>query len=160
MAAKLADQGETCRWRPSPAAVKWRAMFSNDDDAETSEERYRQRIPLFEADGRPRPRLRHRAHWLLHNCIVHPILAVLPNERATELHTLSSVWLNRTWTRRPRKFAQVTLPLAAPRIAGSSRAWWIFHNLFVHPAIGVAPISAMFRLHDWTADKMDVPGWV
>lgn len=120
-----------------------------------SEQRYRARIPLFTADGKPRPLLRHYTHWFVHNCIVHPLLGVLPNQRTAELHQLSSNWLNRkkaSWD-----FAMIQrFPLHVPE---EKRGWWIAHNVVAHMAIGLCPTRPAFAFHDWTAKKMDVPGW-
>ena len=32
--------------------------------------------------------------------------------------------------------------------------WWVFHNVFVHPLLGILPIKPMFRLHDWASKKL------
>ena len=35
--------------------------------------------------------------------------------------------------------------------------WWFVHNCVAHPLIGVLPIQATFRFHDWTARKINHP---
>lgn len=34
------------------------------------------------------------------------------------------------------------------------RFWWAVHNLVAHVAIGLVPVRATFRFHDWTSHKM------
>lgn len=34
--------------------------------------------------------------------------------------------------------------------------WWFVHNCISHPAIGVLPIKATFRFHDYTSDKINL----
>ncbi len=122
-----------------------------------SEQRYTNRIPLFTADGEPHPRLRHYTHWFVHNCIVHPLLGVIPNERTAELHQLSSNWLNRK--RSFQDFGRVERQ-GPPKIPEGKRAWWLLHNVAAHVAIGLCPTRPTFAFHDWSAKKMDIPGWV
>lgn len=33
--------------------------------------------------------------------------------------------------------------------------WWLVHNCVAHPMIGVMPINASFRFHDWTSRKIN-----
>jgi hypothetical protein len=125
-----------------------------------SAERYRARIEKFEKDGKPWPKLRHHALWMLHNLVAHPILGVMPIEPVVELHELTSAWLNHvpssqslgSWTDRFRD-----LHVRIPKIKRPSL--WALHNLVGHVAIGLVPCKATFKLHDWTA-KLAVPGWV
>jgi hypothetical protein len=129
------------------------------DEQGGSAERYRARIPKFEDDGKPLPKLRHHALWMLHNLVAHPVLGVLPTEPAIEFHELTSMWLN-----------HVAPPVVGERtffrnIRGSKPvierpALWALHNLVGHVAIGLLPCKATFKLHDWTAKLMRVPGWV
>lgn len=129
-----------------------------DETPSGSEARYQKRIPLFEADGKPHPHLRHYTHWLIHNCISHPLLGVLPNERAVEFHQISSNWLNRmpVFHKLGGRFQSRSMP----KIPEGKRGWWLLHNVAAHIAIGLCPTRPMFAFHDWTAEKMDVPGWV
>jgi len=62
--------------------------------AQTSWERYEQRLAAFIADGKPHPRLRHHALWIAHNVVAHPLLGVLPIQQMAEVHKLTSDWLN------------------------------------------------------------------
>ncbi len=134
-------------------------MFDFLDDPHNggAEARYRARIPLFEGDGLPNPRLRHYTHWLIHNCVVHPLLGAIPNIRMAELHQLSSNWLNRK-----RVFADFGKieRRGPPKIPEGNRGWWLLHNVAAHIAIGLCPTRPTFAFHDWTAEKMGVPGWV
>lgn len=35
--------------------------------------------------------------------------------------------------------------------------WWIIHNCVAHFLIGVCPLRAFFKFHDWTSHKMTAP---
>lgn len=113
-------------------------------------DRYTARIGLFERDGRPRPRLRHAALWLLHNCVAHPLLAVAPGIVTRDLHDLSSDWLNHQFSN------GATAPVPKP----GDRAWWFLHNAVAHPLIGVLPSKWTFAFHDESARRMKTRGWV
>lgn len=120
--------------------------------------RFRARLERFKRDGRPLPRLRHQAFWLVHNCVAHPLLAVAPGVKAVEFHALTSAWLNH-WpfpgVEGPaERFVEADLPKIPKRGA------WFIHNTVGHIAIGLWPTERMFALHDRTAKAMDVPGWV
>src|SRR5581483_4891672 len=119
-----------------------------------SEARFKSRHVLFE-DGLPHPHLRHYCLWLIHNCISHPLLGALPNERTAEFHQVSSNWLNRYWWGN----APIN-DVKAPKIPEGKRGWWVLHNVAAHMAIGVCPTRWTFAFHDWTAEKMGVAGWV
>lgn len=112
----------------------------------TSAGRYKSRIPKHSSW------IKHHAHWLLHNCVAHAALAVWPSRTTADFHELTSQWLNQ-----PEKKVRI-INVAPPAIP--KRFWWVFHNLFVHSAIGLLPCKLTFKLHDWSAEKMDVPGWV
>jgi hypothetical protein len=119
--------------------------------SQTSHGRFYQRLALFKGDGKAYPRLRHFGFWLIHNCLVHPLLGVVPRPFVLDLHELSSRWLNQK--RNPFVF-----PFVYPKIP--SYFLWFFHNVFAHILIGVFPIRPMFAFHDWTATLMGVPDWV
>ncbi len=34
-------------------------------------------------------------------------------------------------------------------------AWWLVHNLVSHPMIGILPVKATFRFHDWTSYRLN-----
>jgi len=117
--------------------------------------RYRARIKKFVQDKRPYPRLRHHVLWLLHNCVAHPVLAVLPDHATVEFHELTSQWLNH---REPNINQYRILHFKVPAIP--DRALWFLHNAVAHVGIGLFPSKATFDFHDWSAEKMNVPGWV
>ena len=121
--------------------------------ADTAELRYRDRLSLWTGRVGVRSRLAgalgHRAWWLLHNLVAHPLLALRPGRAAVALHDWTSRGLNRDPSLAP------SLP---PQIG--ERLWWVVHNLVAHPAIAVAPCAATFRWHDATARRMRVRGWV
>lgn len=113
--------------------------------------RYQKRRRKFSEDGKKFPRLRHDTLWILHNCIVHPMLAISPTEKVVDLHQLTSKWLN--------KMYRVTLSgVMVPKIP--NRKAWVKHNLFAHLAIGFVPCEKTFAYHDETAKEMNVPYWV
>lgn len=120
----------------------------------TAYERYRFRITRFKADGLKWPRSRHAVYWLIHNCVAHPTLALIPNHAAVEFHELTSAWLNKSAV----EITAVATTRSVPRIP--SRFWWIAHNFVAHALIGVLPCKPTLRLHDWSARKMQTPDWV
>lgn len=116
--------------------------------------RYPNRVKVFEADGRPFPKTRHHILWMLHNCVVHPLLALNRSRYTVELHDLSSDWLSDV---RSKGWSS---PVPIGGNAPKSRAWWFFHNAVAHPLIGLLPVSWAFKLHDLSAEKMQARGWV
>lgn len=32
--------------------------------------------------------------------------------------------------------------------------WWLFHNLVVHPLVGLLPVGLLFRLHEYSSVRM------
>lgn len=127
--------------KPSPEAPKG------------SRKRYEQRIKYFEEDRSPAPKLRHWSFWMIHNCLSHPLLGFFPNEKTVELHQMTSAWLNHEGYGSGR-----TPSVRVPDIRNP--ALWVLHNCVSHVAIGVAPSKLTFELHDWTAELMNIPGWV
>jgi len=125
------------------------------------------RIGKFEKDGRPVPRLRHHALWLLHNCVAHPLLAVMGKNVspvAVEFHELTSQWLNHKtnprWPSPPFEKARYRYVVEFQMPEVKKTGFWVLHNVVAHTAIGLLPCRATFDLHDWTAKKMEVPHWV
>lgn len=33
--------------------------------------------------------------------------------------------------------------------------WWVTHNCIVHPLVGILPIKPMFKIHDFTSNRLD-----
>lgn len=140
----------------------------NDDKSEQklekltgSKDRFHSRISKFIGDGRPNPKLRYHAFWILHNCVIHPLLAIKPGVLTSELHELTSQWLNH---REPlvMKFMEGKLGrnlYHQPPKVNKPMAWFI-HNAIAHPAIGFFPSELTFNFHDKTAVSMEEPGWV
>ena len=127
--------------------------------------RYTARIEKFEKDGRPMPRLRHHALWLLHNCVAHPLLAVTGKNvqpLAVEFHELTSQWLNHKRAANvpggPVERRDRSLQIMMPQVENEGS--WFIHNVLAHVAIGLVPCKTTFDLHDWSAEVMGVPGWV
>jgi len=136
-----------------------------------AESRFHARVSRFEAARQPWPKLRHHAFWMLHNCISHPFLAVSPGPTAVEFHELTSQWLNHVEPKGLRPEQQEvakrvgldtlrsrTLVTRIPTI--KKRAAWFVHNAIAHPLIGVLPTKWAFKIHDKTAEAMEVPYWV
>jgi len=119
-----------------------------DDFPSTSEDRYRDRLELFERDGKPNPKLRHTVFWVLHNCVAHPLLGLRPNRVTVDLHSLTSAWLNK------KNIRSVPTPII------DDRKVWRIHNCVAHVLIGLAPCRETFAFHDASAEEMKVPGWV
>lgn len=122
-------------------------------------ERHQERIRKFVADGDPLPRLRHHAFWLLHNCVAHPVLGLTAKDPAIEFHELTSAWLNHVAPavqRGPVMYRQ----FKATRPEIKNPLLWVLHNCVAHVAIGFVPSKATFAFHDWTAELMQVDGWV
>lgn len=115
-------------------------------DAET---RYTDRQLRFAVHHGRRGRTLHALAWLLHNCVAHPLLGLLPCRASVWLHDRSADWLN---------LSPVRTRSALPRIT-SYRAWLV-HNCIAHPMMGLAPLRAAFTAHDRSAEHMDVEGWL
>lgn len=149
----------------------WRAAMRRRAEAEHArrkrardEQREPQSQRVFAADAQTRfftrqllfaerhgraGRILHTLAWLLHNCIAHPILGLLPCCASVWLHDRSADWLN---------LSSVRTRSALPRIT-SYRAWLV-HNCIAHPAMGLAPLRAAFLAHDRSATSMKVEGWL
>ena len=134
------------------------------DRAKGSAARYKARIQSFVLDERPLPKVRHHALWLLHNCVAHPLLALGPTTYAMDFHELTSAWLNHKGQSVHHTMADTRgakwLSYVLPKIKPHRRRYWVFHNVVAHALIGVAPTELTFKFHDWSANEMDVPGWV
>jgi hypothetical protein len=130
-----------------------------------SARRYVARRDLFNHDGDPLPRARHHILWILHNCVAHPLLAFGATQPAVEFHELTSQWLNAKppaqGAVRPNRPLPTTTRVLQTRIPEVTKPFaWVLHNVVAHTAIGLAPCKATFAFHDWSAKKMNVPGWV
>ncbi len=46
--------------------------------------------------------------------------------------------------------------LASGRMSDAMRFrfWWLFHNVFAHPLLGLFPRPMFVRLHDWTSGRL------
>lgn len=128
--------------------AKWEK--EEQERLKTAEGRYYHRLREFLGDGHPYPRVRHQAHWILHNVVVHPLVGVFPGLVTTKLHDLSSMWLNKGQGRAS----------SVPVIRDDLRKEWVFHNVVAHVLIGLVPCEETFMLHDRTAREMRVKGWV
>jgi hypothetical protein len=117
--------------------------------AAEARERFFERQLIFAYRHGSAGRLVHALAWLVHNCLVHPILGLFPCSASVKLHDLSADWLNQS----PRS-ASASLP----RI--DNRRAWIVHNCLAHFAMGVAPFGPVFRAHDRSAERMNVEGWI
>jgi hypothetical protein len=71
-------------------------MFDFDKDETGSHLRYLDRLGY---NPYPTPRIKHWGWWLLHNCITHPLIGVMPIKPMFEFHD----WTSRRLNRLPRK---------------------------------------------------------
>lgn len=95
--------------------------------------------------------------WWIHNCIIHPILGIYPKLWVCELHNASSIWLrgkNLDYWQNLEEIEFTSVPVI------KHRTWWLIHNCVSHPIIGLIPIGIFFWLHDFSAKKMQVKGWI
>lgn len=126
------------------------------------ERRFKHRVSTFKEIEKSYPRLKHRFYWLLHNCVAHPALGILPNWKAIEFHQLTSIWLN---SHLPPRHSKWKAPhnyetiLIFTKLDIKDKAKWMLHNCVAHVAIGLFPCRPTFKFHDWSAKYMDVEGW-
>lgn len=110
---------------------------------------YRRRLTwMAESKDQQKGELEHLAHWLLHNCVVHPLLGLFPSKATVRFHSWSSMKLNKT------------LPFEEPMPEIKDRLAWIRHNVVAHMKIGLWANPESFMFHDRTAEEMNVPDWV
>lgn len=98
------------------------------------------------------PIIRYRIWWLIHNCMVHPMLAILPIRLVLFAHDWTGYKLNRL------EIFQSSPPPDIPLHLRSYFEWFV-HNFVAHIAIGLVPCRTTFKFHDYTAKRMDVNGW-
>lgn len=118
--------------------------------APTCEGRYADRLAAFrEAFGDQLGERVHRAAWLAHNCIAHPLLGISPSSWAVRLHDQTADWLN-------LRLQPVHSPMPDVRAPWA----WLLHNCVAHPLIGLFPEERWFAFHDATAERLGVDGWL
>jgi hypothetical protein len=120
-----------------------------NDETFGAELRHRKRIAKWNAATRVVPGLRHRAWWILHNAIAHPMIGVWPTRATVWFHDWTSKRLGRR-----RTFVRSPMPEVERRGA------WFVHNVLAHAAIGLVPSERAFRWHDRTAREMNVRDWI
>lgn len=118
-------------------------------EGDSAHDRYLERQVAFARRFGVAGRLLHAGAWMLHNCVAHPLLGLLPGRWTLRLHDRTADWLNLS-----------PAPTRAPAPQIGDRRAWVLHNCVAHPLMGLAPLGISFDLHDTTADDMDVPGWV
>jgi hypothetical protein len=124
-------------------------MFFEEDIIETTSlQRYQERLNRFLNDKKPNPIIRHSLLWFIHNCIAHPLIGFFPGPKTTDIHDITSQWLN--------KDNGLYNPI--PQI--TNYKLWLKHNCIAHVLIGLFPCKATFEYHDQTAKEMNVKGWV
>jgi hypothetical protein len=67
----------------------------------TSYERFRYRTEAWRLRAKGLNQVRHMSWWLLHNCVIHPLIGVLPIKPLFDLHDWSSVRLAGTHLEKP-----------------------------------------------------------
>jgi pterin-4a-carbinolamine dehydratase len=125
------------------------AQSAETFDAETASERYAQRRAFFITRYGQAGRVLHRAAWIAHNCVAHPLLGVVPGKVTLRLHDRTADVLNLR-----------AEPLHSPTPQLRRRAAWILHNAVVHPLMGVMPSRSAFALHDATVELLDDDNWL
>lgn len=68
--------------------------FTAYPDPRTSQGRYQRRVHMFKIDGKSFSRIRHGFWWVLHNCVAHPLLGILPFSKTFQFHDWTSNKLN------------------------------------------------------------------
>ena len=131
--AREANQGERC-------------VVVEGHDAAT---RFFERRQLFESRHGRAGHLVLTLAWLVHNCLAHPLLGLLPCGLTVWAHDRSADWLN---------LSPGATRSELPRIP--NRWAWITHNCIAHPLMGLAPLRRPFDLHEHSAARMQVDGWV
>lgn len=114
-----------------------------------SHARYERRKRLWKDKGVSLPLVRHYLWWLVHNCVSHPTLGLLPLR--------PMVWFH-DWTAKHLNVRDKIRPSKAPEIP--SRWRWFWHNCVGHLAIGLVPCETTFKFHDRTSREMAVKYWV
>jgi hypothetical protein len=65
-------------------------MFGFDRDEDGSEERFHDRKRLFKKAFNDLPLTRYYFWWLIHNCISHPLIGILPIKPLFDFHDWTS----------------------------------------------------------------------
>jgi hypothetical protein len=65
-------------------------VFGFDKDEDGSETRHEERKATFEKVYERFPQARYYFWWVIHNCISHPLIGVLPVRRAFSFHDFTS----------------------------------------------------------------------
>lgn len=145
-------------WEGDQLEVGKASPPNGSPDLTTSRGRFYSRLKSWKSDERTFPRTRHHIQWLIHNCIVHPLISVFPVTFLLELHELSSRWLSlRSEYRYDR---QKSFVLTSPKVpTPKSRFFWVLHNSVSHVLIGLFPVQPFFFFHDWSAKQMGTPNW-
>lgn len=123
-------------------------------DKSTSVGRFRQRVNNWvDVDH---GYMTHHLWWLLHNCVAHPALGLVPCQKTVDFHDWTSDKLNHHapyWDKTPT-------PSKSPLPVIPNRWRWIEHNVIAHMGIGLVPCTKTFWYHDVTALDQNVKGWV
>lgn len=69
-----------------------RLMFGFDKPEDGSEERFHQRLDVF--DQKKKPRLVHHFWWIVHNCLAHPMIGIIPIKSFFDFHDWTSRKIN------------------------------------------------------------------
>jgi hypothetical protein len=69
-------------------------MFDFDKDEAGSEDRFQERAGVFDRQVENFPKVKHYGWWLLHNCVAHPLMGVLPIKVFFDFHDWTSRKLN------------------------------------------------------------------
>lgn len=61
-------------------------------DEAGSEQRYENRVETFQKENKPV--YKHHAWWLIHNCIAHPLIGIIPSKATFDFHDWTSKKIN------------------------------------------------------------------
>ncbi len=61
-------------------------------DETGSEERFEKRVEVFKQEEEPI--YKHHVWWLIHNCIAHPLIGIVPCKATFDFHDWTSIKIN------------------------------------------------------------------
>lgn len=57
-----------------------------------AEDRFHKRTDLFKQENKPL--YKHHVWWLIHNCVAHPLIGIIPNKWTFDFHDWTSTKIN------------------------------------------------------------------
>jgi len=71
---------------------KNKALSFPSSDETGSEDRFKKRLDVFRQDNKPI--FKHHIWWLIHNCVVHPLIGFFPCKTTFDWHDYTSKRIN------------------------------------------------------------------